>query len=215
MANISRRAWLGICSLATLAGGLVGFPSRQSWASTSPRESIRERYFPNLVLTTHEGKQVRFYDDLIKDKIVTLNVFYTSCEVVCPLATANLVRVQNMLGDRVGRDLFMYSITLDPEHDTPEVLKAYATSHGVGPGWLFLTGRREDIELLRRRLGFTWADPVKDANKDNHTGNLRYGNEPLMRWGAVPAMANASWIKTCILFADWPSNVITATDNSH
>ncbi len=211
MANISRRAWLGICSLATLAGGLVGFPSRRGWASTSARESIRERYFPNLVLTTHEGKQVHFYDDLIKDKIVTLNVFYTSCEAVCPLATANLVRVQHMLGDRVGRDLFMYSITLDPEHDTPEVLKAYANSHGVGPGWLFLTGKREDMERLRRTLGFTWADPVRDANKDNHTGNLRYGNEPLMRWGAVPAMANASWIKTCILFADWPNNVRTAT----
>src|SRR5713226_2172166 len=209
MASMSRRAWLGVCSLATLAGGLVGFPTKRSWASTSARETIRERYFPNLVLTTHEGKQVRFYDDLIKDKIVTLNVFYTSCEVVCPVAMANLVRVHDMLGDRVGRDIFMYSITLDPEHDTPEALKAYATSHGVGPGWLLLTGKREDIELLRRTLGFTWADPVRDANRDNHTGNLRYGNEPLMRWGAVPAMANASWIKTCILYADWPNKGAT------
>jgi len=188
-----------------MASGLLGFPSRRSWASDSARESIRERYFPNVVLTTHEGRQVRFYDDLVKDKLVTLNVFYTSCQVTCPAITANLVRVRELLGDRVGRDLFMYSITLDPEHDTPEVLKEYAASHNLGQGWLLLTGKRDDIELLRRTLGFTWADPVRDANKDNHTGNLRYGNEPLMRWGAVPALAHASWIKTCILYANWPT----------
>jgi protein SCO1 len=208
MKKISRRAWLGICGAATVAGGLLEWPPRHkvSWASTLPREVIRERYFPNFLLTTHEGEQVRFYDDLIKDKFVTINFIYTSCKVTCPLITANLVRVQEILGERIGRNLFMYSITLDPEHDTPEVLKKYAKTHGVGPGWQFLTGKPEEIEMLRRKLGFTWADPVRDANKDNHTGNLRYGNEPLMWWGAVPGMANPRWIAKCILFADWPKN---------
>jgi protein SCO1 len=208
MRKMSRRAWLEICGAATVASGLLALPSRQkvSWASMLPREVIRERYFPNVLLTTHEGEQVRFYDDLIKDKLVTINFVYTSCKVTCPLTTANLVRVQEILGDRVGRDLFMYSITLDPEHDTPKMLKKYAETHGVGPGWLFLTGKPKEIEMLRRKLGFTWADPVRDAKKDNHTGMLKYGNEPLMQWGGVPGMANPKWIARCILFADWPKN---------
>src|SRR5207244_11524921 len=73
MKKISRRAWLEICGAATVASGLLALPSRQkiSWASNLPREVIREHYFPNVLLTTHEGEQVRFYDDLIKDKLVT------------------------------------------------------------------------------------------------------------------------------------------------
>ncbi len=79
-------------------------------------------YFPNVPLVTHEGKSVRFFDDLIKDKVVLINFVYTSCEDSCPLETARLAVVQRILGDRVGRDVFMYSITVDPETDTPEVL---------------------------------------------------------------------------------------------
>src|SRR2546428_9926387 len=98
------------------------------------RDVIRDRYFPNLVLTTHEGRRVRFYDDLIKDRIVTINFMYTQCEDGrCPLTTANLVRVQKLLKDPVGRAIFMYPFTLTPEHDTPSVLKKYATAYGVGP----------------------------------------------------------------------------------
>jgi protein SCO1/2 len=70
-------------------------------------------------LTTHEGKKVKFYDDLIKDKIVIINFMYVKCEGTCPGTTANLVKVQKLLGDRVGKDIFMYSITLKPEEDTP------------------------------------------------------------------------------------------------
>jgi protein SCO1/2 len=194
---------------ATAAVGMVGLPplQRESRAAPlPPRELIRRRNFPNVVLTTHEGEQVRFYDDLVKDKFVTLNMVYTSCKATCPLTTANLVRVQKMLGDRVGRDLFMYSITIDPERDTPEVLNAYVKTFGAGKGWKFLTGKPEDIEFLRRRLGFAWANREMDKNKDFHTGNLRYGNEPLMLWGAVPGMAEPEWVSECILFADWPQN---------
>ena len=71
-------------------------------------------YFPNVPLTNHEGKQVRFFDDLIKDKVVVINFIYTTCPDSCPLETARLVEVQRILGDRVGRDVFMYSITIDP-----------------------------------------------------------------------------------------------------
>lgn len=209
MIKMSRRTWLGMAGAAA-AVGVVGLPPLQREgraAPLPPRELIRRRNFPNVVLTTHDGKQVRFYDDLVKDKFVTINMMYTTCKATCPLTTANLVRVQKLLADRVGRDLFMYSITLDPVRDTPEVLKEYAKTFGVGAGWKFLTGNPDDIERLRRRLGFAWANPEMDKNKDFHTGNLRYGNEPLMLWGAVPGLAEPTWVSECILFADWPENL--------
>jgi protein SCO1/2 len=207
MKNISRRAWLRIGTGAAVGAGLLVGPGGRdkSWASASPRDSIRAR-FPNVLLTTHEGKKVRFYDDLIKDKFVTINFVYTSCTVTCPVTMANLLRAQKILKDRVGRDLFMYSITLDPEHDRPEVLKKYAQTHGVQPGWLFLTGTREAVRQIRRGLGMELPDPTADSFKDNHIGILRYGNERYMRWGAVPTIANPSWIAKAILFADWPEN---------
>ena len=123
----------------------------------APRKASRSpwgaNYFPNVPLVTHEGKSVRFFDDLLEDKVVVVNFIYTSCENACPLDTARLAKVQQILGDRVGRDIFMYSITIDPERDTPEVLARYAERFHVGPGWLFLTGKEEDILLLRKKLG--------------------------------------------------------------
>src|SRR5260221_10368088 len=80
-------------------------------------------YFPNVPLTTQDGVRVRFYDDLIKGKIVAINLIYTTCKYACPLETARLSQVAKLLGDRMGRDVFFYSITIDPDHDTPEVLK--------------------------------------------------------------------------------------------
>ena len=133
MPTITRRTYLALSALAPVAAGLLARESRSE--DISSRDVIRNRYFPNLVLMTHEGRQVRFYDDLIKDKIVTINFMYTQCEDGrCPVTTANLVRVQKLLGSRVGRDIFMYSFTLAPEHDTPTVLKRYAKAYGVGPG---------------------------------------------------------------------------------
>ena len=124
---------------------------REAKRVKTPRERLAERSFPNVTLTTHEGKKVRFYDDLIKDKIILINFMYVKCDGICPGTTANLVNVQKMLGDRVGRDIFMYSITLKPEEDTPEVLNRYAKAYKTKPGWLFLTGEPKDVELLRRK----------------------------------------------------------------
>src|SRR5512142_481988 len=82
-------------------------------------------YVPNVVLTTQDGVTVHFYDDVIKGKSVVIDLIYTSCVESCPLQPARLAQVQNMLGDRVGKDIFFYSITIDPAHDTPKVLKSY------------------------------------------------------------------------------------------
>ena len=167
--------------------------SRQT-VRRSSRDAIRARYFPNVVLRTHQDRPVRFYDDLIKDKVVVINFMYATCEGVCPGITLNLGKVQKLLGDRIGRDIFMYSFTLKPEQDSPAALNDYVTMHGVGPGWLFLTGDPPDLELLRRKLGFVNPDPALDADSAQHIGNIRYGNEPRQLWGACPGLAAAPWI---------------------
>lgn len=172
----------------------------------SSRERIRQRYFPNLVLTSHEGRKVKFYDDLIKDKIVVLNMFYAKCEGICSPVTRNLVRVQSMLGNRVGKDIFIYSFSLKPKEDNVAALKHYAEMHKVKPGWLFLTGSTDDMELLRRKLGFVDPDPEVDKDISNHIGVLKYGNEPLQRWGGCPGMQAPEAIAEAISWVDWPKN---------
>jgi protein SCO1/2 len=108
------------------------------------------------------------------------------------------VKVQKLLGERVGRQIFMYSISLKPEHDTPRVLKHYEKINNIKPGWTLLTGKPDEIELLRRSLGFTNPDPKLDQDKSQHIGNIRYGNEPLMLWAACPGLAHAEWIAESI-----------------
>jgi protein SCO1/2 len=215
MTNRSRREFLGALGMApVVAGGLSIIPASASGAPVAAdrtqeqaRESARLRYFPNLILRTQDDKEVRFYDDLIKGKIVTINFFYSKCEDVCPIVTSNLVKVQELLGDQVGRQVFMYSFSLKPKEDTPKAMKEYAEMHGVKPGWTFLTGKPEDLELLRRKLGFTTPDLRADKDVTNHTGNIRYGNEPLMLWGATPGMASPEWIAESIEWMVHPDAV--------
>jgi protein SCO1/2 len=174
--------------------------------SLMARVRIRETYFPNVPLITQDGEKVNFYKDLVEGKVVTFNFFFAKCDEICPRVTANLAKVQRLLGDRVGRDIHMYSFTLSPEHDTPQVLKAYAASYGAKPGWTFLTGEPADLELLRRKLGFTNSDPNLDKDKTQHIGNIRYGNEPLTLWGTCEGMAHVSWIMKEISFVIPPFN---------
>ncbi len=115
------------------------------------------------------------------------------------MTTANLVQVQNALGERLGREVFIYSITLDPQTDTPEVLKQYAEGYGAKPGWYFLTGQDEEIQVLRRKLGIYDRDPVIDADKTQHVGLIVYGNEATGKWGAVPALLASERIVQAVL----------------
>ena len=149
-------------------------------------------------MVDQDGGRFRFYDDLVKDKVVTLNFFYALCGNSCPLIMSNLRNVQEMLGDRVGRDIFMYSITLQPELETPAILKDYAQIWEVRPGWRFLTGEPAEIERLRRAMGFASDDPDYDRVLDNHTGILRYGNDRLDRWAGVPGLARPAWIAKAV-----------------
>jgi protein SCO1/2 len=133
-------------------------------------------------------------------------MFYAKCEGICSPVTRNLVRVQNLLGDRVGKDIFIYSFSLKPKEDGVAALKHYADMHKVKPGWLFLTGSADDMELLRRKLGFVDPDPEVDKDTSNHIGVLKYGNEPLERWGGCPGMQAPDAIAEAISWVDWPKN---------
>jgi len=211
MKMMTRRESVALLALSPVAAWGLGSddpasapPAQKHWAQVTPRETARQRYFPDVALRTQDNKEVRLYTDLIKDKVMLINFMYTSCDRICPLVTENLVKVQRLLGDRVGRDVFFYSFTLDPKHDTPAVLKEYAKMHHVGPGWSFLTGTPEELEMLRRKLGFTDPDPEQDKDRESHIGNVRYGNEARLLWGACPGMSHAEFIVQSLSWVEDP-----------
>jgi protein SCO1/2 len=214
MTDLKRRNLVAALAAAPIAAPLLTHAqapdSPRKFKEISSRERTRQRYFPNLVLTTHEGQKVKFYDDLVKDKIVIFNMMYAKCEGICVPVTRNLVRLQKVLGERVGKDIFMYSFTLKPKDDTPAAMKHYAEMHKVKPGWLFLTGSVDDMETLRRKLGYVDPDPVVDKDISNHIGVLKYGNEPLERWGGCPGMQSPEWIAETLSWVDWPKNRASA-----
>src|SRR5947209_14895639 len=157
---------LGLLAFAAALTSTVRPASAATWGAN---------YFPNVPLTTQDGKTVRFYDDLLKGKRFIINLMYTECGDSCPLETARLSQVKKILGDHLGRDIWFYSLSIDPKHDTPATLKAYADSFHAGPGWLFLTGKKEDIELIRKKLGL-YARTGEDQLTD-HTTSVMIGNE--------------------------------------
>ena len=180
-------------NLANLDGPREPLPQSKGWAR-----------FPNALLRTHEDKQVRFYDDLVKGKQAVVNLMYATCEGFCPVATANLVKVHNALKNRFGRDLFLYSLTVKPEEDDPAALKNYAQMHhALLPGWTFLTGDPYDIETIRFRL-FRWDHIKFDLDVSTHVGMLRIVNDNTNRWLHSNPFASLTTILQHISWADPP-----------
>lgn len=145
-------------------------------------------YFPNVELTTHLGERVRFFDDLIRDKVVVISFIYTNCPDACPLETARLVEVQEVLGERVGGDVFFYSISIDPARDSVEALAEYAERFRVGPGWLFLRGAEGDVRLLREKLGVLGNE---ETRLEDHSLSVVIGNQATGRWMRRSPFENA------------------------
>jgi protein SCO1/2 len=190
-------ATLSICaasllSVAPQARGHGGAPHDVAKPESRPVRANRwgANYFPNVPLTTQDGKTVRFYDDLIKGRSVAINFIFTDCTEVCPLETANLVQVYKELGSRAGKDIVFYSISIDPQRDTPEVLKAYAEKFGAT--WLFLTGKQEDIRLLGKKLGVLRGRDA--AAGSHHAAQLVLGDEPGGQWQRNSAVDNPAFL---------------------
>jgi protein SCO1 len=179
----------GSCPKCGMILKQVSKPEAQAATSGSQRGGS---HFPNVELITQNGQKVRFYDDLIKGKVVAIDLIYTTCNYSCPLETARLVQLQKLMGDRMGKDVFFYSITIEPEHDTPAVLKEYAEKYHVGPGWLFLTGKAADIKLISHKLGLD-SLPTGD-DPDGHTPSVLIGNEATGLWMKISALDNTRFL---------------------
>ena len=156
--------------------------------------------FPNPLLVTHDERSVRFYDDLVKDRIVVVNFMYASCENICLPIAQNLGRVHELFGERMGRDILFLSLTIDSEVDDPAALRHYIeVNGGEKKGWVYLTGDYDEIDQVRRSLGVYDLDPVIDADKSEHSGLITFGNDYTDRWAALPALMNSEEIVETVL----------------
>ena len=198
MNKMTRRSLLGLGALAP-AGLVAATRLPKPAPSRIPAGGTGARFFPNVTLTTHEGKQVRFYDDLLADRFVVVNFMYTVCEGICTGVTRNLVGAQRLMQDRVGKSIFMYSLTLKPEEDDPDTLAKYVRQNKIGPGWTFLTGDKADLEAIRRKLGFSDPDPSVDSVRSQHTGMVKYGDVATQRWAACPGQLKPESIAQAIV----------------
>lgn len=199
---IRRLVWIS-AGTALLAAGSAYAGSR--WGAD---------YFPNVPLITQNGEVVRFYDDLLKDKAVVINLVYTNCKDRCPLETARLGQVKRLLGDRVGREIFFYSISIDPEHDTAEVLKDYADRFDAGPGWLFLTGNQDDIKLISKKMGLSSIND--SADRDGHLPTLMIGEASTGQWMRLSAVDDPRFLATKIstFLIGWNDSPLTGKSYS-
>jgi protein SCO1 len=145
--------------------------------------SPAERYFGDVLLTNQDGKQLRLYTDILKGNVVIINSFYSTCSGVCRVTIPVFKQLQESLGERVGKDVRLVSITVDPENDNPEVLGKYAAGVGANPGWDFLTGDKQTVDQVLYKLGlYTNA-------KEDHSNVFIIGNEPTGLWKKVLGIA--------------------------
>jgi protein SCO1/2 len=167
-------------------------------------------FFPNLPVVNQDGEKLKFYDDLIKDKIVIVMFIYTSCTDICPLTTARMTLIEDKLGPAVGKDIFIVSMTVDPEVDTPEKLKAYSKAFATGPGWSFVTGKPEDIRAINYRLG------ERSKVLSEHRNEIVLGNDVTGEWQRDNVMGDLDRVVRTIRDMDpkWREQVRTAARNS-
>lgn len=173
----SRQLGTALLALVLMTGLAAGAGRRLA------DEDAARAYFGNIELVDQEGRGVRLYDDLLKDRVVVISSFFTRCQGICPVLNAKLAALQERLGQRMGRDVFFLSLTVDPEHDTPEVIAEYAKRWQAGPGWRFLSGPPEQVKAALRKLG-QHVD-VKEA----HTTVLIMGNERTGLWKKANGVA--------------------------
>jgi protein SCO1/2 len=180
--------------MAAGAGGGDKPPRPQADLQAYQARGLRE-HFPNVVLINQDKKKVHFYDDLIKGKLVVIQFMFSNCERFCPMVTPNLVKVQEELRKRAPGEVSMVSITVDPDHDTPEVLKAYAQKFHIQEGWQLLTGRKSDIDRLRRELGLYYPED----KQFEHMNMITIGKEPTGQWLSMRALNKPDVIAYTVL----------------
>jgi cytochrome oxidase Cu insertion factor (SCO1/SenC/PrrC family) len=139
-----------------------------------------QTYFTDTLLRDQDGREVRFYSDVLKGRLVMLNVIFTHCNDACPLITRKLKEVREAMGADLAKQVYFISLSSDAENDTPEVLKAFAAKHGVdSPNWIFLTGDKASMDRVLSRLGQLGESP------EAHSTLLIAGDVPNKRWSKI------------------------------
>lgn len=172
MNQLSRRSALAV--LALLLGLGAMYPP--AVAGQEAGANAARDYFTDVILVDQDGRELRFYSDLLQGKVVVISSFFAACTGACPVTARNMQQIQQWLGDRLGKDVVMLSITVDPATDTPPRLKEMAGELGARPGWYFLTGTRANVDLALGKLGSAVQQP-----KD-HNNLIFVGNEPTGLW---------------------------------
>ena len=167
------------CGLAVAQEPAV--PKTQDANADSPAK----KYFSDIELTNQNGQKMRFYSDLLQGKVVIINSFFATCAGSCLPLTRNLEKLQQGLGARMGKEVHILSISVDPEVDTPASLKAYAKKLNAGPGWYFLTGDKESVDFALKKIGH-FVD-----NKESHLNIFIIGNERTGLWKKAFGLAKA------------------------
>jgi len=169
-------------------------PAGQTNESAAAASSLR---IPDATVYNQNGRRLNFYTDLVKGKVVAINFIFTTCTTICPPLTATFRRVQRELGEHVGRDIELISVSVDPTTDTPERLFDFAAKFKAGPGWTFVTGDRAEIDSLLRALGVAVAD------KNDHTPTVLVGNDATGYWTRAYGLASpATLVKVITQAAD-------------
>ncbi len=150
--------------------------------STGPLSPAR-KYFSDVELVDQDGQTHRFYSDLLQGKTVVIEAFFTSCAGSCPVLGQKLAALQEWLGDRLGKDVYLLSFSVDPQHDTPARLKQYAGQLGARPGWFFLTGKKENVDWALYKVGHYVEQ------KEDHSNLLIMGNEATGLWKKIFGLA--------------------------
>jgi protein SCO1/2 len=153
--------------------------------SSNGRESGAAKYFTDIQLVNQNGEKMRFYSDLLQGKTVVINTFFATCQASCLPITRNLEKVQDALGDRLGKDARIVSISVDPEVDTPAELKAFSKKFHARPGWYFLTGNKADVDFVLKKLGQFVAD------KNEHLNIVLIGNDRTGLWKKAFGLAKS------------------------
>ncbi|HLR06913.1 MAG TPA: SCO family protein [Pyrinomonadaceae bacterium] len=148
-------------------------------------ESPAHKYFTDVVLLNQNGERMRFYSDLLQNKVVIIDSFFATCQGSCLPMNRNLEKLQEALGDHVGKDVFIISISVDPGVDTPASLKEYAKKLHAKPGWYFLTGDKQNVDFALNKLG----QYVND--KQDHLNIFIIGNERTGLWKKAFGLARS------------------------
>jgi len=170
---------------AVMNGREAESPAKEGNSNQSQENAAARKYFSDVVLLNQNGEQMRFYSDLLKGKVVVVNSFFTSCTSVCPLMNSAMEKIQAAFAERVGKDIFLISISVDPTTDTPPRLKEYAERFHAKPGWYFLTGKKENVDLALYKIG-----QYVEA-KDDHSTIIIIGNERTGLWKKTLGLAKA------------------------